>query len=404
MIRRAVATLLILAFALGFGSLFLANPPPAPDRVDPAGGERLVETLIVTPRDYQVRISSYGTVRPRTQSQLIAQVRGQVVAIGANFRPGGFFSTGDVLVAIDSRDYEADVEIARRELMDALQAQAREDSQAEQARVDWGRLGESGEAPSDLVLRKPQLRAARARVAAAEAALAKAELNLERTQVQAPFSGRLLTQLVDVGQVVSAGTPLAEAYASDYVEVRLPLRNADLAFIDLPEGDAGAPLPVAIHSRLGEPRTWPGRIVRTEGAIDQNSRQLHVVAQIDNPFGTVAAAAGDGSSRPKADRPLKIGEYVTAEIAGQRLSDALVIPSEAIYQNTYAYVLEAGVLQRHEVAIAWQNGIDSLVASGLSPGDALVTTPLGVVTSGVRVRVATEGAGRLGGGLAERSE
>ncbi len=390
MIRR-LAPLVILAVLAGFGILLLVNPPGLERGGPPAGPQTVVETLTVEPQDYRVQISSFGTVQPRTQSALVAQVRGQIVAIQPSFRPGGFFSAGDALVTIDPRDYEADVKIAEAALMDALQGEAQEAARSEQALVDWRRLGEAGEVPSDLVLRKPQLLAARARVISARSALTKAKLDLERTQVQAPFDGRVLTQQVDVGQVVTMGAPLAEVFATDYVEVRLPLRNADLAFVNLPEASGARPLPVTLHSNLGEATSWRGQIVRTEGAIDETARQLHVVAQINDPFGIAGAQAA--SPPEPLERPLKIGEYVTAEITGKRVAGALVIPSEAIYQNAYVYVVEQGRLQRRPIEIAWQNGVDSLVASGLVVGDALVMTPLGQVISGTAVRIAEAGGG-----------
>ena len=376
---------------MGLGFLLLVNPPDMERGGPPQGPQTVVETRTVEPRDYRIRIGSFGTVQPRTRSALVAQVRGQIVAIQPSFRPGGFFSRGDALVTIDPRDYEADVKIAQAALMDALQAKAQEAARSEQALVDWQRLGEAGEAPTDLVLRKPQLEAARARVISARSALAKAELDLERTQVRAPFDGRVLAQRVDVGQVVTVGAALAEVFATDYVEVRLPLRNADLAFVDLPEASGAAPLPVTLHSNLGEAKSWPGQIVRTEGAIDETARQLHVVAQITDPFGLAVGEASGAGAPP--ERPLKIGEYVTAEITGKRVAGALVIPSEAVYQNAYVYVVEQGRLQRRPIEIAWQNGVDSLVASGLAPGDALVMTPLGQVISGTAVRIANRSGG-----------
>ena len=387
MIRR-LAPLLILAILAGIGLLLLANPPELQRGGPPPGPQTVVETLTVLPQDYQIQVGSFGTVQPRTRSVLVAQVRGQIVAIQPSFRPGGFFSQGDILVTLDRRDYEADVKIAEAALMDALQAEAQEAARAEQARLDWRRLGAAEEAPTDLVLRKPQLQAARARVISARSALAKAELDLERTQVRAPFDGRVLAQQVDVGQVVTVGAALAEVFATDYVEVRLPLRNADLAFVNLPEATGSTPLPVTLHSSLGEPRSWRGQIVRTEGAIDETARQLHVVAQIDDPFGIAEAQAPESGGRP-----LKIGEYVTAQVTGKRVPNALVIPSEAIYQNAYVYVVEQGRLQRRPIEIAWQNGVDSLVAAGLAAGDALVMTPLGQVVSGTAVRIANAEAG-----------
>ena len=377
---RIIAPLAILAVLGGIGFLVLSNPPEIERRGPPKGPQTVVEAMNVVPRDYRITVNSYGTVQPRTQSILVAQVSGQVVSINPEFRPGGFFAAGDTLMTIDPRDYEADVKIAEATLMDALQAQAQEEARSEQALIDWQRLGEADEEPSDLVLRKPQLEAARARVNSARSALTKAELDLERTAITAPFSGRVLQQMADLGQVVTMGAQLAEVYATDYVEIRLPVRNADLPFVDLPEGPASAQPGVDVHSELGGSQLWQGRIVRTEGAIDEIARQLHVVAQINDPFVT----------RDDIDRPLKIGEYVTAEIEGRALDNVLVIPSNTIYQNTYVYVVEGGLLQRRDIEIAWQNGADAIVSSGLEPNDALVITPLGQITSGTPVRVINE--------------
>ena len=94
--------------------------------------------------------------------------------------------------------------------------------------------------------------------------------------------------------------------------------------------------------------------------------------------------------------PLKIGQYVTAEIAGSELNDVLVIPNSTIYQGSYVYIVEDGLLRRKDVVIAWQNDSDAIISEGLKHGDQLVTTALGQVTSGLRVAVA--GAGRPNGG------
>ena len=387
MIIRRAAPFAILGALFAVGFVLVSNPPAMEHQGRSNEPQTLVEVRAVSPRDYRIQIESYGTVQPRTQSALVAQVSGQIVDVQPNFKPGGFFTDGEVLVTIDPRDYQADVKIAEAQLMDALQAQAQENARSEQALVDWSRLGEAGAAASELVLRKPQLEAARARVLSARAALTKAQLDLERTHIQAPFSGRVLAQLVDFGQVVNAGTALAEVYATDYFEVRLPLRNTDLAFIELPEDGLAAPVPVRLRSDLGGAEIWQGRIVRTEGAIDRTARQLHVVAQIDDPFGKF-------QSRPAnaVQRPLKIGEYVTAQISGKLLADALVIPSETIYQNSYVYIVENGELQRRDLEIAWQNGVETLLYAGLDAGDALVTTPLGQISSGTPVRVVAPGS------------
>jgi RND family efflux transporter MFP subunit len=380
--------LIPLAIFGGFVAIALIiklNPPKQQQRQAFAGAQLQVETQVVTPRDYRIKLESYGTVQPRTQSILVAQVSGQIVSVNPNVRDGGFFEEGDVLATIDSRDYEADVRIAAASFMDARQVLAEAEARTTQAKEDWERLGNSGD-PSELVLRLPQLEAAKARVISAESALQKAELDLERTNIVAPFAGRILRKLVDIGQVVTPNTQLAEIYATDYVEIRLPLRNRDLAFIDLPEAyrfsniSDAATGKVEIQSELGGQETWAAALVRTEGAIDETARQLHVIAQIDDPF-------GPGS---EGRAPIKIGQYVTAKLDGKIVPAAIVIPNNTIYQGTYVYIVEDGILVRRDIDIAWQDDKEAIVSAGLEPGNALVSTPLGQVTSGIRVSIIGE--------------
>jgi RND family efflux transporter MFP subunit len=269
--------------------------------------------------------------------------------------------------------------IAAASLADARQQLAEEQARAEQAQVDWNRLGNEGEA-SDLVLRKPQLAAAEARVASAKANLIKARLDLERTEIRAPFEGRVLRQMVDLGQVVNTNSQLAEFYSVDVAEVRLPIANKDLGFIDLPEPgreEDGAAIKATLYSELVGSDLWEARVVRTEAAIDDTARQLHVLVRVDDPFTLTEGRRV----------PLKIGQYVTASIEGRRLQDVIVIPSSAIYQGSYVYVVEEGTLQRRELDIVWSDVDQAIVADGLSRGDELVTTLLGQVTSGTPVAI-----------------
>ena len=382
---------LVLAVLLAASWLVARNPPPVQKRPPSAAPGLTVEVARLQAREYQVMVQSYGAVQPRTRSMLKAQVSGQVVSINPDLRDGGFFERGEVLLNIDARDYEADVSIAAAEVLSAKQQLAEERARAAQARRDWERLGDDGDAPA-LVLREPQLLAAEARLLSAEARLDKAALSLERAAIVAPYDGRVLRKEVDVGQVVNVGNELALVYAIDYVEIRLPIRNRDLPFLTLPEryrdGGGAAPLRALIYSEWNPETPRIGRVTRAEGAIDENARQLHVVAQIEDPFSAPVVAEGGGGQ--PAPFPIKIGQYVTAELAGRVIEDAMVIPNGAIYQSSYVYVAAASVLQRREIDIAWQNDSEALIADGLREGDRLVLTPLGQVTSGTRVRVSDE--------------
>ena len=344
-IALPVITLVVL---VGIARTIAGNPPERERRGDGGPPLLLVEAMTLQSRDYDVVLESYGTVQPRTRSRLVAQVGGQILSISPAFLDGAFFKAGDVLAQIDPRDYRADVSIAQAALLDARQALADAEARSAQAIDDWRRLGNAG-APPPLVAREPQRRAAEARVASAQAALEKAELALERTRIVAPYDGRVLSHDVDVGQVVAANTVLGEIYETESVEVRLPLRNRDLGFIELPDaaGDNVAPGSVELVSELDGASRWRGTLVRTDSEIDPVTRQLHVTARLDDPY-----ASGDGRM------PIKIGQYVTAHIGGRTIEDAIIVPNRNIYQGAFVYVV-----------------------------DDAVTTQLGQVTSGTRVTV-----------------
>jgi len=380
MIKRIVPVIVIAVLG-AISWVILQNPPEVQRGAPPKASKISVHTQMLERAPFQVQVKSYGRIQPRTQSTLLPQVSGQIVWLNPDFRAGGFFEQGEELIRLDSRDYEAAVAQAEASLMSARQALAEEEARSAQAAADWKRLGNEGQAPP-LVLRKPQLNAAQAAMASAEASLATARLNLERTKIRAPYAGRVLETAVDLGQVVSSGTTLGQIYAVDVLEVRLPLQNRDLAYLRLPEeyrveGSEPFQPKVEIRSDLIRPEQWQGRVVQTEGAIDEASRQLHVLAQVDDPYGEKAL-----------DRvPLKVGQYVTALIDGIEIEDALLIPNRAIYQGSYVYVVEAGLLQRREIEIAWQDEDRALIATGLEAGDQLVLTSLGQVISGTPVRI-----------------
>ncbi|GAA0694666.1 efflux RND transporter periplasmic adaptor subunit [Marinobacterium maritimum] len=380
MIKR-ILPFIVIAVLGAISWVIVQNPPEVKRGAPPQASRISVETQTLSLAPFKIQVKSYGRVKPRTQSTLLPQVSGQIVWLNPDFRAGGFFEQGEELIRLDGRDYKAEVSQAEAALMSARQTLAEERARSAQAAADWKRLGNPGEAPP-LVLRKPQLNAAKASVASAEAALAVAELNLERTRIRAPYAGRVLDNEVDLGQVVSSGTTLGQIYAVDVLEVRLPLQDRDLAYLRLPEEyrvEGGEPFQpkVEIRSDLIRPERWQGRIVQTEGAIDETSRQLHVLAQIDDPYGEKAV-----------DRvPLKVGQYVTALIEGIEVENALLIPNKAIYQGSYVYVVEAGALQRREIEIAWQDETQALIKAGLEPGEQLVLTSLGQVVSGTQVRI-----------------
>ncbi|PCI62511.1 MAG: efflux transporter periplasmic adaptor subunit [Gammaproteobacteria bacterium] len=387
--KKYLKTFTIIAVTLVLVKLIVANPPKSQRGSAKSAPLMVVAIDKVSPQSYQVVLDSFGTVQPRTQSALVAQVSGQITSISNNFREGEFFKKGEILVSIDDRDYQAELKIAQAGVLNAEQALVEEKARVEQALKDWKRLG-NGEKASALVLRKPQLAAAKAQLLSAQAKYEKAQLSLERTQIIAPYDGRILNKQVDVGQVVSSNTKLANIFATDIVEIRLPIHNSDLQFIDLPEqyrkSDHNEKLnlennSVFFTSDLAPTQRWQGQLIRTAGSIDDKAQQLYVVAQIENPF------KQNNTDHNKHGISIKIGQYLDAKIQGKLLEHALVIPNTSIYQGSYVYIVEQGLLKRQEITIAWQNDQQALISSGLEFGQQLVLTSLGQISSGTKVEI-----------------
>lgn len=389
--KKVVIPAVVLAGFILLANLIVSNPPES-KRGRPSMAPQLnVDVKTLKAEDFAIVIDSYGTVKPRTQSSLLPQVSGQIINISPKFREGGFFELGDELLTLDDRDLKAEVKIAQANLFTAKQALSEEQARVAQAKQDWQRLGNEKSAP-DLVMRKPQLMAAQAKVYSAQASLEKAKLAVERTKIVAPFTGRVLNKQVDLGQLVTPSTRLADIYAVDYVEIRLPLKNKDLPYLSLPEStrhqanvEGQQPL-VTFESRLIKNQFWYGKVVRTEGAYDQDSQQLYVVAQIDDPYGESTSTG----------MPLKIGQYVSAKINGKIVPQVITVPNQAIYQGSYVYIVEDNVLKRKNIDIAWQNEKVAIIEQGVDAGQLLVLTPLGQVTSGTPVAVNEQDGRMLG--------
>lgn len=375
---RILLPLLVLAVGIAAGVLLMATGPEV-ERIPLVQSPPVVETLVVAPEDYQVTVHSQGTVVPRTQSTLIPEVAGRIVAIGENFRSGGSFRAGETLFRIAADDYRNAIIIARADLARARLALAQERALAQHALEDWEKLGRS-DPPSDLTLHKPQVASATAELAAAEARLQQAERNLARTEIRAPYAGRILEKAVDVGQYVAPGTVAATLYATDTAEVRLPLTDAQRALVTLPDG-GGQQAPVTLSAGIGNTsHQWQGRLVRTDGAIDTASRQLFVVAQIDRPFAPVGTTPG-----------LKIGQFVEAEILGQRLAGVFVLPRVAVEAGDEVLVVTAERrIERRAVQVALRRGEQVIVSAGLAAQERISLTPMPFARNGTAVAVAGE--------------
>ena len=393
--------LLMIVGALAIGQYMLLNPPQAKPRLREVA-PRSIEAMPLALADFSIRVRSYGELRARTEGDLVAQVDGLVTEVAAAFRNGGRFAAGDVLLQLDDRDYEIELQIAEAALVQADAALSEERARGEEAARDWQRLGRKGE-PSALASRQPQLQAAQAAVRSARAKRDRARLQLARTRIVAPYGGRVLQRLVSPGQYVGRGARLARIYASDVFEVRLPLNSRQLAQLDLPSAGSADGFSTGAGPRallIAEPgdRQWQARIVRSEAAIDSATRQLHLVAELTLP------------------EDARIGQFVRAEIDARTLRDVFVVPRRALRQGASGaasgsasagagggagggdevLVVRDGQLRAQPVTLLWSDAGFAVIdpaASGLSAGELLNLSPLGSIQPGVAVEVRLVDAG-----------
>jgi RND family efflux transporter MFP subunit len=376
----------VVAAGAGVAALMIlsrAEVETRPPEVPPP----LVRTLTVELGPVRLSVRTQGTVVPRTEMLLVPEVAGRVVEIAPSLVAGGFFETGQILLRLDDRDYELAAVNARAEVARAELRLAQEEREADIAREEWEDIGEGD--PTALVLREPQVADARAAVQAARAALERAERDLERTRIQAPFDGRVREKSVDVGQYVAPGSPVARLYSVDVAEVRLPLPDGDLAYLDLPltfrsssEGRATGPEVILRARFAGEDREWRGRIVRTEGEIDPQSRMVHVVAQVRDPYGRGSASGGV---------PLSVGLFVEAEILGRDLADMILLPRSAVREDGRILVVdEENRLHFREIDVLKTDQDRIVVRGGLASGERVCLSALDSVVDGMSVRVAGE--------------
>jgi RND family efflux transporter MFP subunit len=314
---------------------------------------------------------------------LVSQVGGRVEYVSPRFAAGGFFAADEPLLKLEEIDYQFAISRVESQVAAARQRVAEEEGRALQAGREWRDLG--SEQANALFLRKPQLASAQAALKAAEADLAAARLDLARTAIAAPFNGRVSEKYVDLGQFITPGTAIATVYDTDVAQVRLPLTGRQVALLDLPlnydnrvaANDAGAPvlLRAEFANRMWE---WQGYVVRTDASIDENSRLVYAVAEVDKPF----ARAAD-SDRP----PLSPGLFVEATISGRPVPGVALLPRSAL--RTDGGVMVVGEDQRVAVrpVDVLQSDADRVWVQGLKAGERVIVRASALLLTGMEVTV-----------------
>lgn len=375
--------LVILAALLSAALLYASRPVLEPQATEPV--PTAIRVLPVLPGRVTLTVASQGSVTPRTESDLVPEVSGRVTWLSPDLVPGGWFEAGEPLLRLDDGDY-------RNQVVRARAALERARAEAEHARFELERLEAlrvrdlASESQTENARRAA--RVAEANLADARASLAQAERDLARTEIRAPFSGLVRSKQVDVGQFVARGTPAARIYAADRVEVRLPVADDQLAYLDVPLGFRGqlpddrAPRVRLFAEFAGRRLEWAGRIRRMEAEIDRKSRMVLLVAEVDNR---------------EAETPLTVGQFVNAEIEGRSVDDVVALPRAALRNGDRVLVVDAeNRLRFRDVSILRLHEDDVLVRDGLEPGERVCISPLATVVDGMAVAPEAVGVGTAG--------
>ncbi len=382
----------------GIGAWVLIALKPEPKRSTPPPNEPVVEFILAERKTQRVFVDAFGTVRPRTSTTLLAESPGLIEAVApfaesnrsgpqASFRPGGFFEKGDLLVSIEDIDHRAVKADAEAYLRTAQLQLEQERALAKQAKAEWELDRDWADAP-ELVKRLPQIRKAEADANAAEARLTQASRNLERASVRAPFRGRVLETMADVGQRVGGGTSaaLAKVYALDMAEIDLSLSRSELDLLNFGEGANGfGKRPEMQLINKEQSVTYRGNLDRSEGTIDPRTRLTNVVARIEGAF-----ADPYSKKEPNSPPPLSPGEFVEARLFGPNI-EIFEIPRSAFREkNTLLIIDDENRVETRSVSTLKQTRNFVWVTEGLQNNERVCLTPLDIVSKGMKVRLASE--------------
>lgn len=377
-----IAPLLIIAVLGVGGFVVVQGMKPEPEKKDEPRAGLNVFAEPVRETALTLTVQAQGEVRPKTEIVVAPQTSGRIAYVSPDFIDGGFIRKGQVLVRVDAQDYELGVVRARSLVATAEQRLAREIAESELAKQDLEDLGMTDASP--LARREPQLAEAQASLDAAKSQLKDAELALARTAVIAPFDGRVRERSVDIGQVVAPGQSLGRIFGNDTVEVSLPLKDAELGRLGLPIAFADSPEtpgPDVIFTATvgGEARTWKGKIVRTGAAVNSQTRQINVIAELKDPFGK---GADNGA-------PMAPGLFVNAQIQGKSLDRVMVAPRSALRGNDQLYIgdPDSGKLSIRSVNVEFSDKDGAYFHDGAEPGELAITSPIQAPFDGMSLTV-----------------
>ncbi len=379
----AIGIPIVILGGLGLGGASVIGAlKPAPEEATEPPKALSVFASPTRRTNLQLAVEAQGEVRPFREISVASQISGRIEYVSPDFLDGGFIRRNQVLVRLESADFELAIVRARAGVASAEQALARELAEGEIARQDLAEEGITDASP--LAMREPQLAEARAALDSARAQLAEAELALTRTQIRAPFDGRVRSKAVDIGQFVTPGQSLGQVFATDVVEVPLAIDDDELGRVGLPiafaesSGDLG-PEVVFTANVGGEPRTWRGRIARTAASVNTQTRLINIFGVVEDPY-------GDGADN---GAPMAPGLFVSASIQGALVEDLVWAPRSALRGDDRLFIgdPEESVLRIRQVDVVYSDDKGAYLRGGAEPGELAVVSPIQAAFDGMRIEI-----------------
>ncbi|MBA4720678.1 MAG: efflux RND transporter periplasmic adaptor subunit [Alcanivorax sp.] len=376
-------TLVLIAAAMVLGAVavvaILAAMRPQPEVEERPAMAEIVDVLPIETAHSQFQLRSQGTVQPRIETQLVAEVSGKVIRIADEFVAGGLFQADQVLIEIDPSNYRNTLAQAQAELKRLRAAHRLARQQLDRFENLYQRKNIS---KSDLEQRQSEAEQTQAAIQSQQALVQQAQRDLERTRIHLPYDGLVKERSVDLGQFVAAGNPLGTAFSVKEAEIRLPLSQQDSAFVDLPRPGYRPPSPpqVTLQARIGgETVTWRGEIVRTEGVVDERTRLIYAVARVQDPYDLEG-----GDEQP----PLPIGTFVSARIQGRSAEGLVVLPRVALRNGDQVYVADSdNKLAIRQVQVVRSTPEQVYTNDVFRPGDRAVITAIQTPIPGMALKI-----------------
>ena len=407
---RSLGVVVIAAILLGSLAVasLLVSMRPEPARREPPSRIPFAVTEPVVAGAGAIPVLGAGTVRPAAEVDVAAAVGGRV---NPAFESGGRIDRGQSIFRIDDADYRNRVTQVRADVVVQQTEVLRVEEEARIARAEYERFQRRREGPTSavdagpLTFQQPQLEAARAVLDKRRTAVEEAELALSRTDVRAPFDGVVRDESLDVGQFVAAGQSVGRLYASDAVDVAVPLSDADAALIpglwNLEAGSPDRSVAVRVIAEVGERSyVWPGYVDRAETALDTQTRTIEVIVRVPNPFtggrpadgvGSPPEAGGGADPEPSGGPPLLLGQFVDVHIQGLTPAEFFRVRRPALRPGDELWVVRGDRVAIVPVQVLHRADDEVFVTGPLEDGWAVVVGSLEVATEGMVVR--TEAGG-----------